>query len=127
MQGFDDRLRSAAVPAAMQTAARDFERTVALFGMPSPNPVSNNPFQTEDSEISDIYDRAVRISDIDEQSAVWAEANARMMELAWFVPLFVRQDLYYTQGDVRGFEVSNANPVYTPVDPVDGSSTWYLG
>lgn len=127
VQGFDDKLRSATVPAAMQGAARDFERQVALFGMESPAPISANPFQSTDDQLSEIYNRAVRISDRDEQSAVWAEANARMMDLAWFVPLFVRQDLYYTQSNVLGFEVSNGNPVYTPIDPIDGSSTWYLG
>lgn len=126
VQGFDDKLRSATVPAAMQTAGRDFERTAALFGMPSPNPVSNNPFQTADDEISELYDSAVRVSDRAEQGEIWAQTNARMMELAWFVPLFVRSDLYYTQSNVGGFEVTNGNPVYTPVDPVDGSSSWYL-
>jgi peptide/nickel transport system substrate-binding protein len=126
VQGFDDKLRSATVPAAMQTAGRDPERTVALFGLPSDAPVSNNPFQSSDDEITDLYNQAVRMSDREEQGALWAQANKRMMELAWFVPIFVRSDLYYTQPNVGGFEVTNGNPVYTPVDPFDGSSSWYL-
>ena len=126
VQGFDDKLRSATVPAAVQGLPRDFERVIALFGMPSPEPVSSNPFQSSDQDVSDFYDEAIRISDPAERAKAWAQANARLMELAWVVPLFVRQDLYYTAANVGGFEVSNANSIYTPVDPVDGSSTWYL-
>jgi peptide/nickel transport system substrate-binding protein len=127
VQAFDDKLRSGQTPAAVQGHGGDTDRVFARLGMPTESPTSANPFQSSDEELAAIYDEAVRTSDPDEQDELWKQASARMQELGWFVPLYVGRNLFYVSPKVQGFEVSDANPVYTPVDPFDGSSTWYLG
>lgn len=118
---FDEKVASGEFPAAMQRM-----RTVASEFAPLILPNiggSSNPFHSEDDEISRLWQEATAEIDPEAQAETYRELSARVVELAWFAPLYVQSNVYYASPEVDGFTVTDENALYSPID-VEGEYTW---
>lgn len=118
---FDEKVASREYGAAMQRL-----RTVASEFAPLLLPDaggSSNPFQSEDPEITRLWNEALAETDPAKQAELWAEMNARTTELAWFAPLYIAKAVYFVDPDLKGFLVTDENWIYNPFDPA-GEYTW---
>lgn len=118
---FDEKVASGEYPAAMQrmrTVVSEFEPLLLqdLGG-------SANPFQSSDEEINRLWQEATDAIDPEEQAETYRELSNRVVEQAWFAPLYVQSSIYYVSPEIEGFSVTDENDLYSPVD-VAGEYTW---
>jgi peptide/nickel transport system substrate-binding protein len=118
---FDEKVASGQYGAAMQRL-----RTVASEFGPLLLPEvggSANPFKSEDAELTELYTAAVAETDADAQAAAWQAVSERVVELAWFAPLYVQKNIYFVSPDLEGFNVTNENDLFSAFDPT-GENSW---
>ncbi|WP_166999418.1 ABC transporter substrate-binding protein [Paramicrobacterium fandaimingii] len=118
---FDEKVASKEFPAAMQrmrTVASEFEPLI----IPDVGG-SANPFQSSDDEISRLWQEATDEIDPEAQAAIYRDLSALVVEEAWFAPLYVQSNIYYASPDISGFNVTDENALYSPID-VEGEYTW---
>ncbi|WP_403022115.1 ABC transporter substrate-binding protein [Salinibacterium sp. GXW1014] len=118
---FDEKAASGQYGAAMQRL-----RTVASEFAPLLLPDaggSSNPFESEDPEITRLWEEALAETDPDAQAELWSQMSERVAELAWFAPLYIAKFVYFVDPDLKGFKVTNENAIYSPFD-VTGEYSW---
>lgn len=118
---FDEKVASGEYPAAMQRM-----RTVMTEFGPQILPDdggSSNPFRSEDAEVTRLWEAATAETDPDAQAELYRQVSARVVDLAWFAPLYVQSSVYFANPDLKGFHISDENSLYSPFD-VEGEYTW---
>ncbi|GGD28521.1 peptide ABC transporter substrate-binding protein [Microbacterium faecale] len=118
---FDEKVASREYPAAMQRM-----RTVASEFAPlllEDVGGSANPFQSEDDQIAQLWREATDAIDPDAQAEAYRALSERVVEEAWFAPLYVQSTVYYVNPEIEGFLVTDENSLYSPID-VEGEYTW---
>jgi len=118
---FDEKVASGEYGAAMQRM-RTIVSEFAPLLLPNAGG-SSNPFQSEDAEISELWTSAVAETDDEARTALWEDLSDRVVDLAWFAPLYVNKAVYFVNPELKGFEVTNENWIYNPFD-VTGEHSW---
>ncbi|GGA68740.1 peptide ABC transporter substrate-binding protein [Pseudoclavibacter endophyticus] len=75
-----------------------------------------NPWQVTDPEVTELYNASLTASE-DERPQVFEQLNERWNELAWVLPVYAQQQLFYVSDGVTNVVATagNANPM--PVGP----------
>jgi peptide/nickel transport system substrate-binding protein len=84
-----------------------------------------NPFGSSDSQLDDILQQAAAATDEQTRTAKYQQASKRLQDLAWTVPIFSTENIYYVAKGMENVESSVLNPNPMPVGPTDALS-WRL-
>jgi peptide/nickel transport system substrate-binding protein len=84
-----------------------------------------NPFGSSDSQLDSIMQQAATASSAEARTAQYKLASQRLQALAWTVPIFATQSVYYTAAGLENFQASVLNPNPVPVGPTAALS-WEL-
>jgi peptide/nickel transport system substrate-binding protein len=84
-----------------------------------------NPFGSSDSRLDSILQQAAQATDAQTRTAQYQQASKRLQELAWTVPIFSTQNVYYTAAALQNVRSSVLNPNPMPVGPTSDLS-WRL-
>ncbi|MBS2962984.1 hypothetical protein KGA66_08010 [Actinocrinis puniceicyclus] len=84
-----------------------------------------NPFGSADGQLDSIMQQAATADSAQARTAQYQQASRRLQELAWTVPIFATQSVYYTAAGLQNFQASVLNPNPMPVGPTADLS-WRL-
>ncbi|MDX2377856.1 ABC transporter substrate-binding protein [Microbacterium sp. LRZ72] len=104
---------TAFLPYGMVDAYFDFGQLVTPEG-------GFNPMGSSDEQINDLYAEAGSATNDEERAAILEQLNARVVELAWFLPMFNDAYGYALSDDVTGVEWQTFRPpMYYQWAPAD--------
>ena len=69
-----------------------------------------NPFKSEDSEVVSLWEQAKTATTDDGRNAIYQKLNARIVDLAWFVPVHTRSLSLASSPDITGVEFTQVLP-----------------
>ncbi|HWL60463.1 MAG TPA: ABC transporter substrate-binding protein [Microbacteriaceae bacterium] len=75
-----------------------------------------NPWQVKDAEIDELYAKTL-VSNEADAPAVHRALNERWNELAWVIPVYSDQRLFYAVDTLENVSVSSGNPNPVPIGP----------
>lgn len=84
-----------------------------------------NPFGSSDSRLDSILRQAASATSAQARTAQYQQASQRLQELAWTVPIFATQSVYFTAAGLENVQLSVLNPNPMPVGPTSELS-WRL-
>jgi peptide/nickel transport system substrate-binding protein len=84
-----------------------------------------NPFGSSDARLDSILQQAATATDARTRTAQYQKASQRLQDLAWTVPIFATQNVYYTAAGLQNVQLSVLNPNPMPVGPTAALS-WRL-
>ncbi|WP_335981850.1 ABC transporter substrate-binding protein [Streptomyces sp. CA2R106] len=84
-----------------------------------------NPFGSSDARLDSILQQAATATDARTRTAQYQKASQRLQDLAWTVPIFATQNVYYTAAGLQNVQLSVLNPNPMPVGPTADLS-WRL-
>ena len=100
--------------AAAQNQGNMFSSQIGATNFLAPNAV-NNPFHTEDAELTELITAARSELDDDARAEDWREVSRFVVENAWFLPIAQYQThAIWNPEVVQGVELSSVNPVPLP-------------
>ena len=100
--------------AAAQNQGNMFISSIGVANFLAPN-ATNNPFGSEDPELTELIDTAQSELDETKSAAAWQAVSKWVVENAWFLPIAQYQTHgIYNPKVVQGVEVTSVNPVPLP-------------
>ncbi|SDO41885.1 peptide/nickel transport system substrate-binding protein [Klenkia soli] len=75
-----------------------------------------NPFDSTDPQVQDLLGQAFAATG-QQRTDLYEQANERLEQLAWVVPVISTQNIYYVAEDITGVTASVQNPNPMPVAP----------
>jgi peptide/nickel transport system substrate-binding protein len=84
-----------------------------------------NPFGSTDSQLESLMQQAATADSAQARTAQYQQASHRLQDLAWTVPVFATQSVYFTASGLQNFQASVLNPNPMPVGPTADLS-WRL-
>lgn len=84
-----------------------------------------NPFNSADSQLDSIMQQAAAADSAQARTAQYQKASQQLQDLAWTVPIFATQSVYFTAAGLQNFQASVLNPNPMPVGPTSDLS-WGL-
>lgn len=88
-----------------------------------PAGTAENPFGSTDAQVTKLYGEA-NAAPQSQQASLYQQVNQRLVQLAWFAPVYQAQNIYYFSSSVTNYKTSAAKPTMAPTAPI-AADGWY--
>ncbi|WP_138444289.1 ABC transporter substrate-binding protein [Sinomonas susongensis] len=88
--------------------------------------VSQNPENSTDPQLESLYQQALAAPTDSDRTSLYQQMSKRLEDLAWIVPIYAPQTLWFNGKNLHNVSVSATNPNPLPEAP-DPSLAWTLG
>lgn len=88
-----------------------------------PAKTTENPFGSTDAQVTKLNSEASAAPQ-SQQASLYQQLSQRLVQLAWFAPVYESQNIYYFSSSVTNYKTSATKPTMAPTAPI-AADGWY--